>query len=64
MRVTQAHLTRVVRVHATLPMSCTVCTMHCGMPKDTSQAEVTFSSKKIAIAIIELCLSEGVSQSN
>ena len=43
-------------------MHCT----YCGMPKGTCQAEATSSSEKIkpvALAIIELCLSEGISQS-
>ena len=38
--------------------------MYCGMPKGTSQAEVTSNSEKIkpvAFAIIELHLSEGIS---
>ena len=42
-------------------MHCT----HCGMPKGTSRAEVTSNSEKIkpiALAVIELCLSEGISQ--
>ena len=36
------------------------------MPKGTSQAEVTLGSeiiKPVALAVIELCLSEGISQS-
>ena len=43
--------------------------MHCmysGMPKGTCRAEVMSNSEKIkpvALAIIELCLSEGISQS-
>ena len=40
-------------------MHCT----YCGIPKDTSQAEVTFNSEKInpvALAIIELCLFEAI----
>ena len=44
---------------------CVNCT-YCGMPKGTSQAEVTFNSEKIkpvVLTVIELCLSEGVSQS-
>ena len=39
---------------------------YCGMPKGTSQAEVTSSSKKIkpfALAVIKLHLCEGISQS-
>ena len=39
--------------------------MHCGIPKGTSQAEVTSNSEKIkpvALTVIELCLSEGISQ--
>ena len=39
--------------------------MYCGMPKGTSQAEVTSNSEKIkpvALAAIELCLSEGITQ--
>ena len=35
------------------------------MPKGTSQAEATSNSKKIkpiALAVVELCLSEGISQ--
>ena len=42
-------------------MHCT----HCGMPKGTSRAEVTSNSEKIkpiVLAVIELCLSEGISQ--
>ena len=40
--------------------------MYCGMPKGTSQAKATSNSEKIkpvALVIIELCLSEGISQS-
>ena len=40
--------------------------MDCGMPKGTSQAEATSNSEKIksiALAIIELCLSEGTRKS-
>ena len=40
--------------------------MYCGMPKGTSQADVALNSKKIklgALAVIELHLSEGISQS-
>ena len=40
--------------------------MYCGMPKSTSRAEVTLNNEKIkpvALAIIELRLSEGISQS-
>ena len=43
-------------------MHCT----YCGMPKDTSWAEVMLNSEKIkpiALAVIELRLSEGISQS-
>ena len=39
--------------------------MHCSMPKGTSQAEVTLNSEKtnlVALAIIELRWSEGISQ--
>ena len=39
--------------------------MYCGMPKGTSRAEATSNSEKIkpvALAVIELCLSEGISQ--
>jgi len=39
--------------------------MYYGMPKDTSQAEATLNSEKIkpiALAIIELCLTEGIRQ--
>ena len=42
-------------------MHCT----HCGMPKGTSRAEATLNSEKIkpvAIAVIKLCLTEGISQ--
>ena len=42
-------------------MHCT----YCGMPKGTSQAEAMSNSEKIkpiALAVIELCLSEGISQ--
>ena len=45
-----------------LRMHCT----YCGMPKGTCQAETTSNSEKIkpvALAVIELCLSEGISQS-
>ena len=45
-----------------LGMNCT----YCSMPKGTCQAEVMSNSEKIkpiALAIIELCLSEGISQS-
>ena len=37
-----------------------------GVPKGTSQAEATSNSEKIkpvALAVIELCLTEGISQS-
>ena len=37
----------------------------CGMPKGTFQAEATLNSEKIkpvALAVIELCLTEGISQ--
>ena len=40
--------------------------MYCGMPKGTCRAEATLNSEKIkpvALAIIKLCLSEGISQS-
>ena len=40
--------------------------MYCGMPKGTCRAEATLNSEKIkpiALAVIELCLSEGISQS-
>ena len=40
--------------------------MFCGMPKGTSQAEAMSNSEKIkpvALAVIELRLSEGISQS-
>ena len=43
-----------------------MCCTFCGMPKDTSRAEVTLNSEKIkpvALAVIELCLSESISQS-
>ena len=39
---------------------------YCGMPKGTSRAEATSSSEKIklvALAVIDLRLSEGISQS-
>ena len=39
--------------------------MFCGMPKDTSRAEAMSNSEKIkpvALAVIELHLSEGISQ--
>ena len=39
--------------------------MYCGMPKGTSWAEVTLNSEKIkliALAVIELRLSKGISQ--
>jgi len=39
--------------------------MYCGMPKGTSRAEATLNSEKIkpvAVAVIELCLTEGISQ--
>ena len=38
--------------------------MYCGMPKDSSWAEVKLNSEKIqpvALAVIELRLSEGIS---
>jgi len=38
--------------------------MHCGMPKGTSRAEAMLNNEKIkpvALAIIELCWSEGIS---
>ena len=40
--------------------------MYCGMPKGTSRAEAMSNSEKIKpveLAFIELCLSEGISQS-
>ena len=40
--------------------------MYCGMPKGTCQAEATSNSEKIkpvALAVIELHLSEGINQS-
>ena len=40
--------------------------MYCSMPKGTCQAEATSNSEKIkpiALAVIELRLSEGISQS-
>ena len=40
--------------------------MYCGMPKGTCQAKATLNSVKIkpvALAVIELCLSEGIRQS-
>jgi len=40
--------------------------MYFGMPKGTSQAEATSNSEKIksvALVIIKLCLSKGISQS-
>ena len=43
-------------------MQCT----YCGMPKGTSRAEATSNSeniKPVALAVIELRLSEGISQS-
>ena len=39
--------------------------MYCGMPKGTCQTELTSNSEKIwpvALAVIELCLTEGISQ--
>jgi len=39
--------------------------IHCGMPKSTSRDKATLNSKKIksiALAIIELHLSEGIRQ--
>ena len=39
--------------------------MYCGMPKDTCQAEAMSNSEKlkpVALAIIELRLSKGISQ--
>jgi len=38
---------------------------HCGVPNGTSRDEVMSNSKKIksiALAVIELCLSEGIRQ--
>ena len=40
--------------------------MYCGMPKGTSWAEAKLNSEKIkpvALAVIKLCLSEGISYS-
>ena len=40
--------------------------MYCGMPKGTCQTKLTSNSEKIkpvALAVIELCLTEGISQS-
>ena len=40
--------------------------MQCGMPKGTCQTELTSNSEKIkpvALAVIKLCLTEGISQS-
>ena len=40
--------------------------MYCGMPKGTCRAEATSNSEKmkpVALAVIELCLSEGIRQS-
>jgi len=40
--------------------------MYCGMPKGTSWAEAMSNSEKIkvvALAVIESCLTEGISQS-
>ena len=40
---------------------------YCGMPKGTCWAEATSNGEKIklvALAVIELCLSEGISQSD
>ena len=36
--------------------------LYCGMPKGTCPAEVTSNSEALALAAIELCLSEGISQ--
>ena len=39
--------------------------MYCSMPKGTSRAEVTWNSEKVkpvALAVMELYLSEGISQ--
>jgi len=39
--------------------------MYCGMPKGTSRAEATLNSEKIkpiALAVIELCLTESIIQ--
>ena len=36
--------------------------MYCGMHKGTSRAEAMLSSEPVALAIIELRLSEGISQ--
>ena len=35
---------------------------YCGMPKDTSRAEAILNNEPVALAIIELRLSEGISQ--
>ena len=40
--------------------------MYCGMPKGTCWAEATSNSEKmksVALAVIELCLSEGIRKS-
>ena len=40
--------------------------MYCGMPKDTCRAKVASNSKiikPVALLVIKLCLSEGISQS-
>ena len=40
--------------------------VYCGIPKGTCRAEATSNSEKIkpiALAVIKLCLSEGISQS-
>ena len=53
---TKADTGKPMRMHCT----------YCGMSKGTSQAEVTSNSEKIkpiALAVIELHLSEGISQS-
>jgi len=39
--------------------------MYCSMPKDTSWAEAMYTSEKfkpVALAVIELCWSEGIRQ--
>ena len=39
--------------------------MYCSMPKGTSRAEAMSNDKKIkpvVLAVVELCLSEGISQ--
>jgi len=36
--------------------------VYCSMPKGTSRAEVMSNGKPIALAIVELCWSEGIKQ--